>query len=112
MTVFARKSHSSFCAKVTTAGGEVIALPDLGRESLRLEERMQSMQSLIDRLGLNRASEYFSYDPRVGKSMPGQMLIPCGIPETVCSCSGEIEVHVWEDDPQLSQTLAHEVAHA
>ena len=112
MTVFARKSDSSFCAYITTAGGEVIAAPDLGRESLRPEERLQRMQNLIDKLGVNRAAEYFPYEPRVGKSMPGQTLIPCGIPESVCSCSDEIEVHVWADDPQLSQTLAHEAAHA
>ena len=112
MTVFARKSHSSFCANITTAGGEVVAVQDLGRESLGPEERMQKLQSLIDKLGVNRAVEYFSYEPRVGQSMPGQTLIPCGIPENVCSCSDEIEVHVWEDDPQQPQTLAHEVTHA
>jgi len=112
MTVFARKSHSSFCANITTAGGEVVAVPDVGRESLRPEERMQRLQRIVDKLGLDRAAEYLSYEPRVGKSMPGQTLIPCGIPESLCSCSGEIEIHVWEDDPQQPQILAHEATHA
>ena len=111
-TVFVRESNSPFCAKITTGGGEVIALPYLLRESLRPEELMQSMHSLADKLGFDRAAEYFSYEPRVGKSMPGQTLTPCGIPESVCSCSAETEVHAWDDDPQLPQTLAHEAVHA
>jgi hypothetical protein len=106
MTVFAHKSHSSFCAKITTADGEVIAVPDLGSQP------MQRLQTLIDKMGINRAAEYLSYQPSVDQSMPGQTLIPCGTPESLCSCSGEIEVHVWEDDPQEPQTLAHEVTHA
>jgi len=53
-----------------------------------------------------------SYEPTVSSSMPGQTLIPCGTPDSICSCSGEIELHVWEDDPELSQTLAHEATHA
>jgi len=111
-TVFVRESDSSFCAKITTGDADVIALPYLLRKSLRPEELMQSMQSLADKLGFNRAAEYFSYEPRVGNSMPGQTLMPCGIPDSVCSCSGETEVHVWDDDPQLPQTLAHEAVHA
>ena len=111
-TVSVRASDSTFCAKITTGDGEVIAVPDLLREPLRPEELMQNMQSLADKLGFNRAAEYFSYEPRVGKTMPGQTLTPCGIPESVCSCSGETEVHVWDDDPQLPQTLAHEAVHA
>ena len=64
MAVFARKNHSSFCANIMTAGGKVVAVQDLGRESLRPEERMQRLQSLIDKLGVKRAIEYFSYlDP-------------------------------------------------
>lgn len=110
--VFVRESHSSFCAKITTADGERVALPDLRSASLPPEVLMQRMQSLVDKLGISRAVQYFSYDPRVGTSVPGQTLMPCGIPENVCSCSGETEVHVWKGDPLLPQTLAHEAVHA
>lgn len=106
MTVFAHKSNVPFCAKITAAGGEVIAVPDL------TSQPMQRLQILIDKMGINRAAEYLSYQPMVDRSMTGQTLIPCGTPESLCSCSGEIEVHVWEDDPQEPQTLAHEATHA
>ena len=112
MTVFGRKPRSPFCAKFTTVGGEVLAAANFRLESWPLEERMERIRILMDQLGANRAAEYMSYEATVSNSMPGQMLIPCGTPDSICSCSGEIELHVWEDDPELSQTLAHEATHA
>ncbi len=111
-TVFVQKPATIFCASITTVTGETIPAPFVGRPSLTQEEVTQILLGLFNTFGREQGGQYAAYEPRVGPSLPGQTLIPCGVPNDPCSCSGEMQIHVWDDDPALAATLAHEATHA
>lgn len=111
-TIFFQKHNSQFCARITASNGEILPVPVVWRPSSSQQEAALALRDLRKKFGDRQASEYAGYESRVNELMPGQTLIRCGVPNNPCSCVDETQIHVWEGDPHLAETLAHEATHA
>ncbi len=111
-TIFVNKAQTVFCARITTSNGEEIPAPYLSLPPMGNEEFGNIIRTLTQKYGREHASEYAAFEPTVGPSVPGQTLIPCGIANNACSCTADLQIYIWADDPHMAETLAHEATHA